>query len=254
MKILQKKVVSLPAITLLATIASMAIMTPMLEAKQVVKLKADDEKAVWMSSLELNRMKAVGDRITHVRGNEGEFDMVSDKESGEVYIKPKKIEQTHIFVSTEKGHTYKIGIKSSEIAAEQIFLENEDALIKEESLKRTQERGVDREAMMVIKAMRSGNIPEGYIQSPTKKSEEIRKIERNLGVRVVQERLYTGEKYIGEKLVIRPLKNSNQTIEEGDFYPKTVDGRDIIAVSIDKKPCKKSSAKEEMAVNIVKFR
>jgi hypothetical protein len=236
------------ATSIIVITATLIAAIPKVQAKQIIEIKADGEKAIMLSNLELNRLKASNDRIIHIRGNDGEFDMVSDKESGEVYIKPKT-EQTHIFVSTEKGYTYKIGIKARGIEAQQVFLDNIEARIKSESGKRAQEKGAASEALMVIKAMRSGKVPEGYVVSAEKTNNRV--LERKLRVKVIESTKLINEKYTGEKLVIKIpskkklSKSSNKTadkslseqITENAFY-----GDDVIAVSMDYKECPYSNA------------
>ena len=199
------------------------VLTSIVEAKQVITLKGDDEVSVWASTIELNRIKVIDDRVKHIRANEGELELISDQELGEVYIKPKAIEATHIFITTEKGYTYKVGLKTDQIAAQQIFLKNEDAQIKEAS-KLTQKIAPDRiAALELIKSTRSEILPPGYIEvSPI--SSILRK-----GFRLFGRKKYKGEKFICEKFLIKVNKNTTGLIKEETFF-----AQGVIAVSLDK--------------------
>lgn len=199
-------------------------------AKQVIKLKADDEVSIWVSNIELNRIQAVDDRVKYIRANEGELELISDKELGEIYIKPKELEATHIFITTEKGFTYKVGLKVDQIAAQQIFLKNEDAAVKE-AAKNISRILPEREAALdaikqVRESARQNNklfIPSGYIE--VKPDKYLRKS----GYKLIGDKKYKSENYILEKFLVQVDKGIKGKVAEESFFEANV-----IAVSLDR--------------------
>ncbi|MDA0345437.1 MAG: type-F conjugative transfer system secretin TraK [Proteobacteria bacterium] len=220
-----KETSKMPAIKIIIIMLVMSniLISQVVEAKQSIKLKGDDEVSIWASSIELNRVKAVDDRIKYVRANEGELELISDKESGEIYIKPKSLEVTHIFITTEKGYTYKIGVKTDTIAAQQIFLKNEDAEVKEVAKAITEVSPDKIIALELIKAARKGVIKNGYIES--KATNVIKKPDFKL----IGVKKYRGEKFICEKFLIKAHRWMKGSVQEETFF-----NEGVIAVSLDK--------------------
>lgn len=199
-------------------------------AKQVVKVQDDGEIKVWVSSVELNRIKTVDDRIKNIRGNEGDIEWIADKEIGDLYIKPKVLEATNIFITTEKGYTYKIMLQVHDMQAEQIFLKNEDAMIREASKDKIRIGDEREEATVLIKEMRAGRKLIGYIEVESGKERKNQNKKSNSN-RYIKEviKIYKGENLICEKVQIKTNKRLAEKVREEEFF-----GEGVIAVSMDK--------------------
>ena len=114
---------------------------------QIKEARADSELTFSISAYDLNRIKVVDDRVKNIKMNEGEFEVIDELDSGEVYIRPIRFISSSInprpinsgsinakssssnstqviFVTTEKGYTYKLTLNSERIPAEQIFIKN----------------------------------------------------------------------------------------------------------------------------------
>ena len=196
-------------------------------AKQIVKVKEDGEIKVWVSSVELNRIKAIDDRVKYIRGNEGDIEWVADKEIGDLYIKPKVPEVTNIFITTEKGYTYKILLQVHDMQAEQIFLKNEDAMIKEASKEKVGVMDEREEAAALIKEMRAGRKLIGYVEIENNKSSKSSSTKK--GYSLGAEKIYKGENLICEKILIKAKRKLSKEIREEEFF-----GKDVVAVSMDR--------------------
>ena len=124
---------------------------------QIKEARADSELTFSISAYDLNRIKVVDDRVKNIKMNEGEFEVIDELDSGEVYIRPIRFISSSInpslieprpinsgssdtglvnpglsssnstqviFLTTEKGYTYKLTLISERIPAEQLFIKN----------------------------------------------------------------------------------------------------------------------------------
>ena len=85
---------------------------------------SDSEVECVVSNKELNRIKVTNDRIRAVRVNSGEIEILEDKYLGEVYLKTLIHNPINMFVTTEKGYTYKLNLVPKKHPSEQIILTN----------------------------------------------------------------------------------------------------------------------------------
>ena len=126
---------------------------------QIKEARADSELTFSISAYDLNRIKVVDDRVKNIKMNEGAFEVIDELDSGEVYIRPIRFISSSInsslikpssinsgssdtglvnpglsssnstqviFLTTEKGYTYKLTLISERIPAEQLFIKNID--------------------------------------------------------------------------------------------------------------------------------
>lgn len=94
-------------------------------AQQKVPVQEGTEITITVSSNTLNRLAVENDRIMTVKGITGQFQLDKDGESGQVFIQPiatDKQELIHLFLLTEKGHTYPLSLALQEGSAESILL------------------------------------------------------------------------------------------------------------------------------------
>ncbi len=94
-------------------------------AEQKVPVQEGTEVSISVSSNALNRLAVENDRIMTVKGITGQFELDKDGELGQVFIKPvatDKQELIHLFLLTEKGHTYPLSLTLHEGKAESILL------------------------------------------------------------------------------------------------------------------------------------
>lgn len=102
-------------------------------AMQEKIVSADSEVEAFISARDLTRIKAVEDRIRAIRASDGELELTQDKQLGEIYLRPANdtLAPINIFVTTEKGFTYKLLMIPKRIPSEQIILKNKGVLSKE---------------------------------------------------------------------------------------------------------------------------
>ncbi len=94
-------------------------------AQQQIPVQEGTEVSLTVSLNTLNRLAVENDRIMTVKGITGQFQLDKDGESGQVFIKPiatDKQELIHLFLLTEKGHTYPLSLTVQEGSARSILL------------------------------------------------------------------------------------------------------------------------------------
>jgi len=109
---------------ILISIASV-LFSAMAIAQQQIPVQEGTEVSIRVSSDALNRLAVQDDRIMTVKGITGQFQLDKDNDTGQVFIKPiatDKQELIHLFLLTEKGHTYPLSLTLQEGAAESILL------------------------------------------------------------------------------------------------------------------------------------
>ena len=97
----------------------------MAAAQQKIPVQEGTEVSITVSSNTLNRLAVENDRIMTVKGITGQFQLDKDGESGQVFIQPiatDKQELIHLFLLTEKGHTYPLSLSLQEGVAQSILL------------------------------------------------------------------------------------------------------------------------------------
>lgn len=168
-----------------ATILS-ALFCTVAVAQQTVPVQEGTEVSITVSANALNRLAVQNDRIMTVKGITGQFQLDKDNDTGQVFIKPittDKEELIHLFLLTEKGHTYPLSLTLEEGEAQSILLIPSEPEITQweqsshyETLLRT-----------LLKAMHNQTAIEGFminkvkIQIPTIKHTSIKHLQTYTG-------------------------------------------------------------------------
>jgi conjugal transfer pilus assembly protein TraK len=95
-----------------------------LEASQRVFIQEGFTTRAWISSTHLNHIAIENDRITLVKALQAQFELDTNRELGEVFIKPLENAQNPIalFLSTELGKTYTLELSLEAQNAQSIVL------------------------------------------------------------------------------------------------------------------------------------
>lgn len=109
---------------------ALILLAPSCYALQEKVVCADSEVEGFISNKELNRIKVSNDRIRAIRANAGELEILEDKHLGDIYVRALTNKAINLFVSTEKGYTYKLNLLPKKASAEQIVLTNTELLPK----------------------------------------------------------------------------------------------------------------------------
>jgi type-F conjugative transfer system secretin TraK len=94
-------------------------------ALQMKSILEDDAASATASAHELTRIAVDHDRILHVRGVEGAYDLKNDASQGALFIRPLGEYQTKpftLFIATEKNHNYVLHLTPKEEPGDTILL------------------------------------------------------------------------------------------------------------------------------------
>ena len=113
----------------LAALALAACAAPA-QALQIKQSTDDGQVTATISAGEVSRIGLAGDRVRMVNADPA-VDISHDEVSGDIYLKPRLpplSKPLNLFVTSEKGFTYKLLLLPQVVPSEQILVRNEDAL------------------------------------------------------------------------------------------------------------------------------
>ncbi len=181
-------------------------------AYQRVPVQEGYEVSANIASEGLNRIAVEGDKIISIKGTTGQFALEKDDVLGQIYIQPTetKDKSIHLYVSTEKGHTYSLNLTSSEVSPESIVL----VPAPEVSPPSAWEKSTSYEDSLkeIVKAMHT-QVFEGYTVDKAKI-----KLPKIHNVQITHLQTYLGAKLFGEVLEVRNNRNEDTLLNETDFY------------------------------------
>jgi type-F conjugative transfer system secretin TraK len=187
-------------------------------AHQRIPVQEDSLISAYVSTEALNRIAVENDRIMGIKGTSGQFEMDKDAELGQIFIKPilsDKDEPIHVFITTEKGHTYSLSlISNAEGGAESIVLVPAEAGIAAALEKSGSYESALKE---IIKAMHTQSALEGFaVENAKLKHPKIR------GAQVSHVQSYSGSKLLGQILEVYNSSTEEIFLTETDFYSEGV--------------------------------
>lgn len=193
-------------------------------ATQILNASSDAELSGVIAKDELSRIKVISDRIASVKSNEGMVEILDDVNLGEVYIRPSRSSEdpVNLFITTEKGYTYKLLLLPQSIPSEQVFIKNDDAVIASINEQIRTDDTYKEEIVALIKGMKSEAKVEGYIR---KLNQERKRIGDH---KLKKKAEYKGKELIGEVFEFKNTKQLPITLLHEDFI-----GLKVRAVSID---------------------
>jgi type-F conjugative transfer system secretin TraK len=173
---------------------SLLLFCATVQANQRIPVQEGVEVNALVSVNALNRLAVENDRIVSVKGNSGQFELDKDTELGQVFLKPLVSEgPIPIFISTEKGYTYHLGLTTHDRGAESVLL----TPIGEVSAKWQQSGSYETVLKKIIKAMHTQSPLEGFVIENAKI-----KLPNIKGIKVVSLQSYVGPSLLGHVLEI----------------------------------------------------
>lgn len=206
----------------LAIVATLAA-SPAL-ATQTKQVTDNSEVQVTLSSVELSRITAPGDRIRQINFDAGLFAYKNDEQTGDIWLQvqagkadPKRnVPPASFYVITEKGFTYKLLATFKSVPSEQIVLMNPMA-IGQKAADQWERKSPYQEAVIrLIQAMVNGDIVRGY---DTAFEEKV--IERG-DLRVVSVGTYTGSNLEGEEFFVQNTTSTPMRIDVKAFQRRRI--------------------------------
>ena len=181
------------------------------------RLPAEEGAAItaYVSETSLNRIAVFNDRIVNVKGNSGEFELDTDQDLGQIFIKPVLSDKPiALFVTTEKGHTYSLHLMSQQMNAENIVL----MPLEENAIAQWEKTGSYESALKtILKAMHTDNSLEGFvIEKPHNKLPKIP------GMNLTLLKSYRGAQWIGDIIEVSNQEKEPLYLSEAEFYQANI--------------------------------
>lgn len=188
-------------------------------AQQKIPVQEGIEVSATLSKDVLNRIAIENDKIMTVKGVTGQFEFDKDTELGQIFLKPvvtDKDELIHLFLITEKGHTYPLSLMVEEGSARSILLmpvdDGKGAQWEQSSSYETLLRSL-------VQAMVNETPVEGFRVERQPSTTPLPKI-AHAKVNALQ--TYQGHKLQGQILEVTNTHKKEITLIEQDFYQKGV--------------------------------
>ena len=182
-------------------------------ATQILDASGDAELSGVIARDELSRIKVISDRIASVKSNEGMVEILDDAKLGEVYIRPSRStnDPVNLFITTEQGYTYKLLLLPQSIPSEQVFIKNDEAVIKSIKEQTSTDDTYKEEIVALIKGMRGENKVEGYIRKLHTERKQIGKY------KLKKTATYRGKDLKGEVFEFKNAKKEPLILDYEDF-------------------------------------
>ena len=182
-------------------------------ATQILDASGDAELSGIIAKDELSRIKVISDRIASVKSNEGTVEILDDAKLGEVYIRPSRStnDPVNLFITTEQGYTYKLLLLPQSVPSEQVFIKNDEAVIKSIKEQTSNDDTYKEEIVALIKGMRGEAKVEGYIRKLHTERKQIGKY------KLKKTAVYRGKDYKGEVFEFKNTKKEPVILNYEDF-------------------------------------
>ena len=169
----------------------------------------------YVSETSLNRIAVFNDRIVNVKGNSGEFELDTDQELGQIFIKPVLSDKPiALFVTTEKGRTYSLHLMSQQMNAENIVL----MPLEENVMMQWEKTGSYESALKtILRAMYTDTPLEGFaIEKPHNKLPKLP------GMNLTLLKSYRAAHWIGDIIEVSNQEKETLYLSEAEFYQANI--------------------------------
>ena len=182
-------------------------------AQQSVPVQDGIEVSITVSKEVLNRIAVSNDRIMTIKGITGQFELDKEPELGQVFLKPVAADShdlIHLFLITEKGHTYPLSLSLQEGPAQSILL-----IPIEETATGQQSTHYEAVLKNLVQAIVNNTSLTGLVKEEKSLLKLIPKI-KNLKITSVQS--YSGYNFRAQVLEVTNTGKEAMTLKEQDFY------------------------------------
>ena len=186
-------------------------------ALQIKPVKDNQTVFVKISSKELSQIFITNDRISSVRGIDGEYQLTKDEQKGAVFIKPTPLFQHQmmtVFIMTEQEHSYTLLLNPLDIPSETIELK---PLSPSKKIAEHWEKSSPYTDLMMalLKSMSNQKNPEGYAVISLGAG-HVQKLSSGITMQLIT--LYKGSQIEGEIWKLKNDSKITQTLEPHYFY------------------------------------
>lgn len=203
--------------------ASLMLMAGSCLATQHYEYKYGEILDVYISGNEQNRIEFARQNITEVIGDEGKYQLVSDKQGGNIFIRPQIAAGNSFTISliTDSGLVQDLRITAANIAGRTIIIEQID--------KGTDGYRNDQEIANMLRAMNRGTIGKYYVSKTNSKIPAL--LPELAGCELIRQTTYRYGDLTGVILLIRNKSRQLLTLQE-DLVSQIFTG--TVAVSVRK--------------------
>lgn len=183
-------------------------------AQQQVPVQEGVEVTATLSQNVLNRIAVYNDRIMTVKGISGQFELDKDAELGQVFLKPiatDSRELIHLFLTTEKGHTYPLSLTLKDGPAQSILL----MPVEESATQWKQASHYETLLKNLVQAMVNETPLTGFVKENKATSKHLPKIK---GLKITLLQSYQGYQLQGQVLEVTNIAKEAVILKEEDFY------------------------------------
>jgi len=183
-------------------------------AQQTVPVQDGIEVGITVSKEVLNRIAIINDRIMTVKGITGQFELDKEPELGQVFLKPVAADShdlIHLFLITEKGHTYPLSLSLQGGPAQSILL----MPIEEETTKGQHSTHYETVLKNLAQAIVNNTSLTGLVKEEKPVLKIIPKI-KNLKIMLLQS--YSGYNFKVQVLRVTNTGKEDVVLQEQDFY------------------------------------
>ncbi len=138
-------------------------------AQQIVEVEDDGDAYALISKKEITRISVEDDRILKVANGDIPYSITHDPDKGDLYLRPQSVtivRPVNMFVTTEKGFTYKVILEPQDIPSAHILLTNFAAVAQAAKAKELDplvlQAPVHEAIVILIRAMATGGVIEGF--------------------------------------------------------------------------------------------
>lgn len=205
--------------TILMTIAVYAtFFGQTLLAQQIFDVTRDSEIVAAISKREVTRLSATADRITQIVKGDLPYTMTHDPDQGDVYFRPEFADITkpiNLFVTTEKGFTYKVVLVPKDVPSVHIVLNNPEAIVLGNEDNPTLDAPIHDVIVDLTRGMATGDLLDGFTVEAGVTNEALEKLFPDFAV-VVKAR-WIGGLYWGEEVQV--TINPRAKVESAELQP-----------------------------------
>jgi type-F conjugative transfer system secretin TraK len=196
------------------TLLVLGLMTTVVYAEQQVPVQDGIEVTLSVSQNALNRIAVDNDRILTVKGISGQFELDKDAELGQIFLKPLTADShdlIHLFLITEKGHTYPLSLTLTEGPAQSILL----MPIEELAVHGKQSSHYETLLKNLVQAMVNETPLAGLTKSDKAVLKPVPKIQ---GLKISLLQSYSGYSLQAQILEVTNTGKETVILKESDFY------------------------------------
>lgn len=177
-----------------------------------VAVTDNEVQKIHLARATYNRIAIKDSRILSIKGENGNYDLQTDEQTGDVYLKPQTTKQFDLFITSESLEHYQLIVLPDEKATQTVLLKPKNKEIHMNNIKKDSLPYVEKIASL-MKIMYSNKTSEFYKTSLL--SEKPYSFQRDFKIKRVA--LYRGHDLTGEVLQVTNKQKQTKEIMPSEF-------------------------------------